>query len=80
MNEDDMFEWHQGLNGYEFEQTLGDCKGQESLAFCNPWGHRESDMQLQIVQLNHNRYTNCVNRSINVRNQYFVKKKFYCDI
>ena len=31
------------LNGHEFEQTLGDGEGQESLAYCNPWGHKESD-------------------------------------
>ena len=26
-----------------FEQTLGD-EGQESLACCSPWGHKELDM------------------------------------
>ena len=60
------------LDGHDFEQTLGDDKGQGSLAFCNPWGRGESEMQLKIVQLNHNRYNNCVNRPINVRKQYFV--------
>ena len=25
------------LNGYEFEQTLGDGEGQGSLACCSPW-------------------------------------------
>ena len=32
MNEDEMAGWHHRLNGYEFEQTLGDSEGQESLA------------------------------------------------
>ena len=32
--EDDMFGWHQQLNGYEFEQTLGAGDGQGSLACC----------------------------------------------
>ena len=32
------------LNGHEFEQALGDGEGQESLACCSPWGHRESDI------------------------------------
>ena len=32
------------LNGYEFEQTLGDSGEQRSLACCSPWGSKESDM------------------------------------
>ena len=39
-----MAGWHHRLNGYEFEQTLGNSEGQESLAFLSPWGHKESDM------------------------------------
>ena len=38
-----MLEWYQCLNGYEFEQTLGDGEGEGSLACCSPWGHKESD-------------------------------------
>ena len=29
-----------GVNGHEFEQTLGDSEGQGSLACCSSWGHR----------------------------------------
>ena len=29
MTEDEMVGWHHGLNGREFEQTLGDSAGQE---------------------------------------------------
>ena len=29
---------------YKFEQTLEDSEGQRSLAYCSPWGRRESDM------------------------------------
>ena len=39
--------WLDGItefNGHECDQTLGDGKGQESLAFCNPWGPKEQDM------------------------------------
>ena len=36
--------WHHWLNGHEFEPALGDGEGQESLACCNPWGCKESDM------------------------------------
>ena len=44
MTEDEMTGWHHQLNGHEFEQTLGDGKGQGSLACCNLWGHKKSDM------------------------------------
>ena len=44
MTEDEMVGWHHQLDGHEFEQTPGDRKGQRSLACCNPWGHKESDM------------------------------------
>ena len=43
MTEDEMFGWHHRFNGREFEQTLGDGEGQESLACCGPWGRKESD-------------------------------------
>ena len=43
MTEHEMVRWHHQLNGCEFAQTLGD-DGQESLACCSPWGHKESDM------------------------------------
>ena len=42
--EDEMVGWHHRLNGYEFEQTAGGSEEQGSLAFCSPWGHKESDM------------------------------------
>ena len=32
MTEDEMVGWHHGLNGHEFEQTLGDGKGQDEMA------------------------------------------------
>ena len=51
--EDEMIGWDHWLNGHEFEQTLGDSEGQESLACCCPWGHKESDM---TERLNNNRW------------------------
>ena len=33
-DEEEMVGWHHWLNGYEFEQTLGDDEGQGSLAYC----------------------------------------------
>ena len=41
--EDELTGWHHGLNGHEFEQTLGDSKGQGSLVCCSPWGCKEFD-------------------------------------
>ena len=46
--EGEMVGRHHWLNGYEFEQTLGDGEGQRSLARCSPWGRKESDMTEQL--------------------------------
>ena len=37
MTEDEMVGWYHRLNAYEFEQALGDGKGQGSLLYCSPW-------------------------------------------
>ena len=44
MTEDERVRLHHQLNGYEFEQASGVGDGQESLAYCSPWSHKESDM------------------------------------
>ena len=46
--EDERVGWRHRLDGHEFEQILGDGKGQGSLECCSPWGHRESDMTEQL--------------------------------
>ena len=51
-----MVGWHHQLNGHELEQTLGDGKGQESLACCSPWGHKESDMTELLKNNNKDTY------------------------
>ena len=43
-----MVGWHHRLNGYEFEQTLGNRDGQGSLACCSPQGCKESDTTEQL--------------------------------
>ena len=48
MTEDEIVCLHHQLNGREIEQAPGDGKGQGSLACCNPWGHKESDMTEQL--------------------------------
>ena len=40
VTEDEMVGWHHQLNVQEFEQTLGDSKGQGSLVCCGPWGSK----------------------------------------
>ena len=39
-----MVGWHHLLNRHEFEQTLKVGDGQGGLAYCSPWGWKESDM------------------------------------
>ena len=41
--EDKMVGWHHWLNRHEFEQAPGLGDGQDSLACCSPWGHKELD-------------------------------------
>ena len=38
MTEDEMVGWHHQLDGCEFEQALGDSKGQGGLACCRAQG------------------------------------------
>ena len=42
--EDEMVGWHHWFDGSEFEQAPGVGDGQGSLAYCSPWGRKESDM------------------------------------
>ena len=39
---------HYKLSGCEFEQTLGDGEGQESLTCCSSWGCKELDTSEQL--------------------------------
>ena len=43
-----MVEWHHRLDGHEFEQALRVGDGQESLACCSPWSHKELDMTQRL--------------------------------
>jgi len=45
-----MVGWHHQLNAHEFEQTLGDSKGQGSLACCSLWGCKEVGHDLVTEQ------------------------------
>ena len=58
MTEGEMVGWHHRLNGYEFELTPGDSKGQESLVCCHSWGRKESDTTEWLNNNNqNNRFT-----------------------
>ena len=48
-----MVGWLHRLNGRKFEQAPEDGEGQGSLAYCSPWGRKESDM---TERLNNNKY------------------------
>ena len=41
VTEDKKVGWHHQLNEHEFEQTLGDSEGWESLVCWNPLGHKD---------------------------------------
>ena len=45
---DEMVGWHHRLDGREFEQAPRVDDGQGSLAYCSPWGCKESDMSEQL--------------------------------
>ena len=42
--ENELAGWHHWLSGHESEWTLGVGDGQGSLACCDSWGHKDSDM------------------------------------
>ena len=43
-----MIRWHHQLDGHEFEQALVVGDGHGSLAYCSPWGCKESDKTEQL--------------------------------
>jgi len=50
VTEDKILGLYHLLNGYEFEQTLGDSEGQGNLVCCSSRGHKESDMTVNEQQ------------------------------
>ena len=68
MTEDEMVGWHHWLNGHEFEQALGVGDGQGSLVYCNPCGHKESDMTEQL---------NWTERNVSCKHRHNKGQKWY---
>ena len=68
VTEDEMVGWYHQLNGHEFEQTLGDCEGQGSLAcYCSPLDAKELDMTLWLNKNNYRKISSSFQRGrINV--------------
>ena len=60
MTEDEMAGWHHGLDGCEFEWTLGVGDGQGGLACCNSWGLKELDTTEQLNWTETNFSTICI--------------------
>ena len=48
MTEDEMVGWHHQLDGHKSEQTVEVGDGQESLACCSTWHHKELDTTEQL--------------------------------
>ena len=57
MTNNEMVGWHHQFNGHESEQAAGVGDGQGSLACCNSWGRKESDMTEQLNKQT-NKYPN----------------------
>ena len=55
MTEDEMVGWHHWPNGHEFEQAPGNGEGQGSVAFCIPWGGKESGITERLNTNNNKR-------------------------
>ena len=45
---DETVGWHHRVNGHEFEQASGVGDRQGSLAYCSPWGRKESDWVTEL--------------------------------
>ena len=72
--ESQMVGWLHQLNGHEFEQTLGDGEGQESLACCSPWGCKESVMTEQLnSNITKNKKIYKGKKNLNGKSKYIVK-------
>ena len=55
MTEDEMVGWYHRLDGHEFEQTLGDNRGQRNLACYSPWGYKSwTKLNDLITEQQHN--------------------------
>ena len=54
--EDEVAGWHHRLDGLESEWTLGVGDGQGGLAYCDSWGHKESDTT-ELTELNWSRFS-----------------------
>ena len=53
MTEDKIVGWHHWLDGHEFEWAPRVSDGEGSLAFCSPWGCKESDTTEQLNNSSH---------------------------
>ena len=48
MTEEEMVGWHHKLNEHEYVWTPGVGDGQEGLACCHSWAHKELDTTEQL--------------------------------
>ena len=59
VTENEMVGCHHWLNGHEFEQTLGDSKGQRSLECYSPCGNKELDTTWQLKNVKPRALSSC---------------------
>ena len=64
-----MVRQHHRLNGRESEQTPGNSVGQGSMAYCSPWGRKESDTTQQL-NVNNNIISNAPDEESEVLASY----------
>ena len=80
--------WLEGINKHEFEWTPGVCDVQGSLAWCSPWGHKESDTTEQLNWTELKYYISFINVSCGTHTTHILHivyhllynalKYFYC--
>ena len=75
--EDEMAGWHHRLDGSESEWTLGVDDGQGSLACCDSWGHKESDMTEQLKWTYGNNIFHKGGKNILWRKYSFFNKQYW---
>ena len=77
---DEMAGWHHGLDGCESEWTLGDGDGQGSLACCDSWGRKESDMTERLNWTEHDKYWKGLHSLFNKLTLLKMVKKIICQL
>ena len=74
MTEDKLVGWYHWLKGHEFERTLGENEGQESLVCFSPWGHKS---QIGLGDSTTAHISNLITKSCLLLKSYVKAKSTY---